>query len=308
MKVLALLLLLIAAPALAQTGTTQPSSAPPTGPTPPPGLDVAYACPGGPDFSAHFTSDGDLATLRMPGEPDIELPRQNTNTGFLYTDGYYELRGRAREATLTAAGRSIRCHAAGRPGEPPRTFTGANSTLTLFPDGTFRLREKRDGVAEPVLDLGQWAQEVDGGARLVMRGSDNSRRAFREVGAGKLIDDKGAELTLATTPDLISVIEALSSSVAAATDCTLLKACSEAVATIDAWPFVCSVLPAIDCAEDCNSTEAPETWLTTAWTELSKLSASESMDWRFSARARSSCAAASRANHSMRRSSTNTCT
>jgi len=203
MKTLALLLLLIAAPALAQTATTQPSSAPPTGPTPPPGLDVAYACPGGPDFSAHFTSDGDLATLRMPGEPDIDLPRQNTNTGFLYTDGYYELRGRAREATLTAAGRSIRCHVAGRPGEPPRTFTGPNSTLTLFPDGTFRLREKRDGVAEPVLDLGQWAQEVDGGARLVLRGSAAPRRAFREVGVGKLIDDKGAELTLAPAPDLI---------------------------------------------------------------------------------------------------------
>ena len=202
MKALALLLLLIAAPALAQTGT-QPSPTPPSGPTPPPGLDVMYACPGGPDFSAHFTSDGDLATLRMPGQPDIELPRQNTNTGFLYTDGYYELRGRAREAALTAAGRSMRCHAAGRPGEPPRTYTGPNSTLTLFPDGTFRLREKRDGAAEPVLDLGQWAQEVDGGVRLVIRGSDTSRRAFREVGVGKLVDDKGAELTLATTPDLI---------------------------------------------------------------------------------------------------------
>lgn len=201
MKALALLLLLVAAPALAQTGTTPSPS--PTPPTPPPGLDVMYVCPGGPDFAAHFTNDGDLATLRMPGQPDIELPRQTTNTGFLYTDGYYELRGRAREATLTAAGRSMRCHAAGRPGEPPRTFAGPNTTLTLFPDGTFRLREKREGAVEPVLDLGQWAQEVDGGVRLVLRGSDATRRAFREVGGGKLIDDKGIELAQSTTPDLI---------------------------------------------------------------------------------------------------------
>ncbi len=97
----------------------------------------------------------------------------------------------------------MRCHAAGRPGEPPRTFAGGNLTVTLFPDGTFRLREKRDGAAEPLLDLGQWAQEVEGGVRLVLRGSDNSRRAFREIGVGKLLDDNGNELLLAEKPDPI---------------------------------------------------------------------------------------------------------
>ncbi len=44
---------------------------------------------------------------------------------------------------------------------------------------------------------------MDGGVRLVLRGNDATRRAFREVGGGKLINDKGTELTLATTPDLI---------------------------------------------------------------------------------------------------------
>lgn len=176
---------------------------PPEPPAPPPAIDVMYVCPGGPDFSAHFSNNGELVTLKMSGQPDLEMPRQTTATGYFYTDGYYELRGRAREATLTAAGRSLRCHAAGRPGQPPRTFANADSTLTLFPDGTFRLREKRAGAAQPVLDLGQWSQEVDGGVRLVVRGSDATRRAFREVGVGKLIDDKGAELTLAATPDPI---------------------------------------------------------------------------------------------------------
>lgn len=176
---------------------------PPEPPAPPPAIDVMYVCPGGPDFSAHFSNNGELVTLKMGGQPDLEMPRQATNTGYFYTDGYYELRGRAREATLTAAGRSLRCHAAGRPGQPPRTFANADTTLTLFPDGTFRLREKRAGAAQPVLDLGQWAQEVDGGVRLVIRGSDSSRRAFREVGVGKLLDGKGAELTLAATPDPI---------------------------------------------------------------------------------------------------------
>ena len=76
----------------------------------------------------------------------------------------------------------MRCHAAGRPGEPPRTFAGGGLTVTLFPDGTFRLRETTRRIAEPMLDLGQWAQEVDGGVRLVLRGADVGRRAFREAG------------------------------------------------------------------------------------------------------------------------------
>jgi heat shock protein HslJ len=206
MKRLALLVLLVvaaAAPAVAQM-PAPPSSLPPAPtPMPPPGPHVMYVCPGGTDFSAHFSDDGELATLRVPGQPDIELPRQRSGTGFAYSDSYYELRGRGREATLTAAGRALRCHAAGRPGEPPRTFEGPGLTVTLFPDGTFRLRERRDGSDQPVLDLGQWAQEVDGGVRLVLRGGITGRRAFREVGVGKLIAENGTELVRTTVPDLI---------------------------------------------------------------------------------------------------------
>jgi heat shock protein HslJ len=192
-----LLALALVGGAQAQTASTgDPAEAQP------PALEVMYVCPGGTDFSAAFSKDGDLATLSVPGQPEIELTRQRAGSGFAYGDSYYELRGRGREATLTAAGRSMRCHAAGRPGEPPRTYVGGNLTVTLFPDGTFRSREMRPG-AEPVLDLGQWAQEVDGGVRLVLRGGVVARRAFREVAGDKLIADDGTELAHAATPDPI---------------------------------------------------------------------------------------------------------
>lgn len=200
-RLIPFLLLLAAMPAIAQVGS--PDRAPVPEPMPTPQGDVLYACPGGMDFSATFASDGELVTLRVPGQPDIELSRQTSGSGFAFSDSYYELRGRGREATLTAAGRSMRCHAAGRPGEPPRTFAGGNLTVTLFPDGTFRLREKQGGSAEPLLDLGQWAQEVEGGVRLVLRGTASSRRAFREIGVGKLVDDNGLELQRAEKPDPI---------------------------------------------------------------------------------------------------------
>lgn len=207
MKRLTLLLVLVAAPlvpAAAQVSSAQQPPAqqvPVRTPMPPPAPDVMYSCPGGTDFVAHFSTDGDLATLKVPGQPDIELPRAPSGTGFAYSDSYYELRGRGREATLTAAGRAMRCHAAGRPGEPPRTFEGPGITLTLFPDGTFRLREKKAGSDER-LDIGQWAQEVEGGVRLVLRGGDSGRRAFRETG-GKLVADDGSELMRAAAPDLL---------------------------------------------------------------------------------------------------------
>ena len=209
MKRLAFLLLLLAGAAEAQTaapapqsGVPSPPAAPSSAEAQPPGLEVMYACPGGTDFAAVFSKDGDLATLTVPGQPEIELSRQQAVSGFAYGDSYYELRGRGREATLTAAGRSMRCHAVGRPGEPPRTYEGGGLTITLFPDGIFRLRERRDG-GEPVLDLGQWFQEVDGGVRLVLRGGTVARRAFREAEGDRLIAENGTELVRAPKPDLI---------------------------------------------------------------------------------------------------------
>jgi heat shock protein HslJ/membrane-bound inhibitor of C-type lysozyme len=204
MRRLAFFLLLLAAGAAeAQTSTPAPQAAVPSPPeTQPPGLEVMYACPGGTDFAAVFSKDGDLATLTVPGQPEIELSRQQAGSGFAYSDSYYELRGRGREATLTAAGRSMRCHAVGRPGEPPRTYEGGGLTITLFPDGIFRLRDRRGG-GEPVLDLGQWMQEVDGGVRLVLRGGTVARRAFREANGDRLVTENGTELLRAPKPDLI---------------------------------------------------------------------------------------------------------
>jgi heat shock protein HslJ/membrane-bound inhibitor of C-type lysozyme len=195
MRRLAFLLLLLAAGAAeAQTVATAPKAVAPSPPAvpsspeaQPPGLEVMYACPGGTDFAAVFSKDGDLATLTVPGQPEVELSRQQAGSGFAYGDSYYELRGRGREATLTAAGRSMRC---------------GGLTITLFPDGIFRLRERRDG-GEPVLDLGQWSQEVDGGVRMVLRGGTVARRAFREADGDRLIAENGTELVRAPKPDLI---------------------------------------------------------------------------------------------------------
>lgn len=200
------LLSAVAGMAMAQTASTPPSTGPSTASREegqPPGPEVRYVCPGGTDFSAHFSTDGDLATLMVAGQPEIELPRRRSGSGFAYGDSYYELRGRGREATLTAAGRSMRCHAAGRPGDQPRTFAGAGLTVTLLPDGTFRLRESRDGTGAPVLDLGRWTQEVDGGVRLVLRGSLTARRAFRQADGGRLIAENGTELMQTTPVDKI---------------------------------------------------------------------------------------------------------
>jgi heat shock protein HslJ/membrane-bound inhibitor of C-type lysozyme len=189
---LAFLALALAPAAAAQT---QPGPRP-SAEGQPPARAVMYACPGGTDFSAEFSSDGDLAVLSVPGQPEIELSRDVSGSGFAYSDSYYQLRGRGREATLTAAGRSMRCHAVGRPGEPPRTYSGGGLTVTLLPDGTFRLRDDTPG-ASPALDLGQWSQEVEGGVRLVLRGSGPSR-SFREAPDDRLIGQDGKEL--ARTP------------------------------------------------------------------------------------------------------------
>ena len=210
MKILSPVVLLLAVAAtlasLAARAQTTPPPPEPAAPSAaearPPGLEVMYACPGGTDFAAVFSKDGDLVTLSVPGQPDIELSRERAGSGFAYGDSYYELRGRGREATLTAAGRTMRCHAVGRPGEPPRTYQGGSLAITLFPDGIFRLRDVRDG-GEPVLDLGQWAQEVDGGVRLVLRGGTIARRLFREADGDRLIAENGTQLARTATPDPI---------------------------------------------------------------------------------------------------------
>ncbi|MEI7876050.1 MAG: MliC family protein, partial [Alphaproteobacteria bacterium] len=96
-----ILLATIAGAAMAQTPAAPPAAPPNTSTAPralteegqPPGPDVRYVCPGGTDFGALFSKDGDLATLMVPGQPEIELPRERSGSGFAYGDSYYELRG-----------------------------------------------------------------------------------------------------------------------------------------------------------------------------------------------------------------------
>lgn len=176
----------------------------------PPGREVMYICPGGQDFSARFSADAEEATLVVPGQPDVELPRLTSGSGFTYGDSYYELRGRGREVTLAArGGGSMRCHAAGRPGAAIRSFAGTvpngnTITLALLPDGVFRLRERTSG-SDTQVDHGIWNEQVEGGLRLVLRGGAVAKRSFREGPAGRLVgvDLADLELNQVTLPDPI---------------------------------------------------------------------------------------------------------
>ena len=80
MKKLALLAMLVATAAEAQSQSQTPPAEPAVQGQPP-GAQVMYACPGGTDFAAAFSKDGDLATISVPGQPEVELPRQPSGSG-----------------------------------------------------------------------------------------------------------------------------------------------------------------------------------------------------------------------------------
>lgn len=73
-------------------------------------------------------------------------------------------------------------------------------TLTLFPDGFFRLRERyvgRDGErTEDFHDLGRWSLAEDDETRLVLHGGSEQPRQFRLLKDGKLrlLDSEGHDL------------------------------------------------------------------------------------------------------------------
>lgn len=199
MRRAALLLLATAADTVSAQTPTPPA------PGTPPGRFVTYICAGGQDFTARFSEDNELATLAVPGQPDVELSRQTSGSGFAYGDSYYELRGRGREATLAVrGGGAMRCHAVGKPGEPTRSYAAGAATLTLMSDGVFRLRDRRDGSAS-LLDHGLWSEEVDGGLRLILRGEAVARRSLREAPGGRLVDTAppGLEFAPLATADPI---------------------------------------------------------------------------------------------------------
>ena len=83
MKRTVLLLVLLMAAGTASAQLPSPSQPPTPPPMPTPRGEVLYSCPGGMDFASTFSNDGELATLRMPGQPDIELSRAPSGSGFV---------------------------------------------------------------------------------------------------------------------------------------------------------------------------------------------------------------------------------
>jgi hypothetical protein len=70
MRKITLLAILAVTAAQAQGQSTAPP-AEPAAQAQPPGPQVMYACPGGSDFAAAFSKEGDLATISVPGKPEV---------------------------------------------------------------------------------------------------------------------------------------------------------------------------------------------------------------------------------------------
>lgn len=80
--------------------------------------------------------------------------------------------------------------------------------VTLFPDGTFRLRrtyvEAKDGKDESFYDRGRWARSQDDGDRLRLASGTEGSRQFAIVGTHTLraLDNEGHEIRSALVYDL----------------------------------------------------------------------------------------------------------
>jgi copper homeostasis protein (lipoprotein) len=105
------------------------------------------------------------------------------------------------------------------PGAAPATWSGEipcadcaaqRLTVTLFNDGSFRLRRTYAGRGLSgagdvhVVDLGRWAQPQDGGRRLALRGGAEAQIQFRlaEGDVLRLLDANGREITSGLNYDL----------------------------------------------------------------------------------------------------------
>jgi heat shock protein HslJ/uncharacterized lipoprotein NlpE involved in copper resistance len=105
------------------------------------------------------------------------------------------------------------------PGAAPATWSGEipcadcaaqRLTVTLFNDGSFRLRRTYAGRGLSgagdvhVLDLGRWAQPQDGGGRVALRGGAEAQLQFRLVAGDvlRLLDANGREITSGLNYDL----------------------------------------------------------------------------------------------------------
>ena len=88
---------LLAAFALAACQT--PCPAPDTGPT-----TATFACEDGSMLGVTFTRRPDYARVVQEGYTTIDLPARITGSGFRYSDGGAELRGRGSQAQWTRPG------------------------------------------------------------------------------------------------------------------------------------------------------------------------------------------------------------
>ena len=136
-----------------------------------------------------------------PGQPEIDLSRQPAGSGFAYGDSYYELRGRGREATLTAAG-TLDAVPRRRPARRAAADLrrAAVSPSPCSPTAPSACASTHDGAPSRSSTSASGPQEVDGGVRLVLRGGSVARRAFREADDDRLVADNGTELAAAMPP------------------------------------------------------------------------------------------------------------
>jgi membrane-bound inhibitor of C-type lysozyme len=69
-----------------------------------------YSCDDGTQFSASFPGNAALVTLQ--DHQTVTLPQQRSGSGFWYSSGRYELRGKGKEATWTVGRRTpVHCRA-----------------------------------------------------------------------------------------------------------------------------------------------------------------------------------------------------
>lgn len=59
---------------------------------------VKYVCDRGTQLKATFSADGENVEISTQSVENLVIPRQVSGSGFLYSNGRYELRGKGKEA------------------------------------------------------------------------------------------------------------------------------------------------------------------------------------------------------------------
>jgi len=80
---------------------------------PPAPITVPYRCDDGTAFTAVFDRATERATVSFAGMPPMKLPRAVSGSGFRYSDGRHELRGKGDDALWIVDGAvTLHCRAA----------------------------------------------------------------------------------------------------------------------------------------------------------------------------------------------------